>query len=97
MVIDIVTKEDLAEFRHLLLKDIREAFTNKASINKQWLKSNEVRKLLDISSGTLQTLRLNKTLCYTRIGGIIYYAHQDIVKMLESNKIGSESTQPNSK
>jgi DNA-binding MarR family transcriptional regulator len=97
MAIEVLTKEDLYEFRNVLLKDIREILQAKPSEAKQWLKSSEVRKLLNISPGTLQTLRINKTLSYTRIGGIIYYAHQDIEKLLQSNKVESERTLFNSK
>jgi hypothetical protein len=37
--------------------------------SKQWLKSVDVRKMLNISPGTLQNLRINGTLRYTKIGG----------------------------
>lgn len=97
MAIEVLTKEDLYEFRTVLLKDIAEILLTKPSETKQWLKSTEVRKLLNISPGTLQTLRINKTLSYTRVGGIIYYAHQDIEKLLQSNKVESERTLFNSK
>lgn len=97
MAIEVLTKEDLYEFRTVLLKDIKEILQTKPSETKQWLKSTEVRKLLNISPGTLQTLRINKTLSYTRVGGIIYYAHQDIEKLLQSNKVESERTLFNSK
>lgn len=97
MGVEIVTKQDLNDFRTLLLDDIRQIFQNKAEQPKQWLKSSEVRKLLNISSGTLQTLRINKTLSYTKIGGIIYYAHQDLEKLLEANKVSSERTLFNTK
>ncbi|MBS1533747.1 MAG: helix-turn-helix domain-containing protein [Bacteroidetes bacterium] len=97
MAIEVLTKEDLVEFRMLLMRDLTELLKNKPSQTKQWLKSTEVRKLLNISPGTLQTLRMNKTISYTRIGGIIYYAYQDIEKMLQSNKVESEQTLFNSK
>lgn len=93
----LITREDLNEFRTLLLNDLKELFTTGSQKNKQWLKSGEVRKLLNISAGTLQTLRINKTISYTKIGGILYYAHQDIEKLLESNKVSSERTLFNSK
>uniref|UniRef100_UPI004047A37D helix-turn-helix domain-containing protein n=1 Tax=Roseivirga sp. TaxID=1964215 RepID=UPI004047A37D len=54
--------------------------------SKKWLKSYEVRKLLDISPGTLQNLRVNGTLPFTKIGGVIYYDYTDIQSMLQSNK-----------
>lgn len=97
MAVEILTKQDLNEFRTLLLNDFREILQTKPQQTKQWLKSSEVRKLLNISPGTLQTLRINKTLSYTKIGGIIYYAHQDIEKLLEQNTVKSERTLFNSK
>lgn len=50
---------------------------------KKWLKSIEVRKLLNISPGTLQNLRINGTLRFTKIGGMLYYKLEDIHKLLE--------------
>lgn len=92
MAVNIVTKEDLNEFRIDLLKDLKEILQAKASPTKQWLKSSEVRKILNISPGTLQTLRINKTLSYTKIGGIIYYANTDLEKLLEHNKVQAVHT-----
>ena len=86
MAIEVITREDLNEFRHLLLNDIKELLKANTQPSKQWLKSKEVRKLLNISPGTLQTLRINKTLSYTKIGGILYYNNADIEKLLPSNK-----------
>jgi hypothetical protein len=97
MAIEVITREDLNEFRTLLLNDFKEILQVKSQQSKQWLKSSEVRKLLNISPGTLQTFRINKTLSYTRIGGIIYYAQQDIDRLLEGNKVSSERTLFNSK
>jgi hypothetical protein len=92
MAIEILTKADLHEFRKSLLEDIREILKDKNEQSKKWLKSTEVRKLLNISPGTLQNLRINGTLSYTKIGGIIYYANQDIDKVLENNKVSNTPT-----
>jgi hypothetical protein len=92
MAIEIITKQDLEEFRVVLLNDIKEIFQNKAEPSKKWLKSKEVRKLLNISPGTLQTLRINNTLSYTKIGGIIYYDNADIDKLLATNKVSANPT-----
>lgn len=78
----IVTKRDLLNFGNLLLSEIKNT-NNTDTSPKQCLKSAEVRELLKISPGTLQNLRINGTLKYKRIGGIIYYNYEDIVKMLE--------------
>ncbi|MFV8344658.1 MULTISPECIES: helix-turn-helix domain-containing protein [Flavobacterium] len=90
MAATIMTVEDFKEFKIELLEQIKKIVEsqNTASI-KKWLKSTEVRKLLNISPGTLQNLRINGTLAYTKIGGTIYYANQDIDKLLEQNKVNS--------
>ncbi|MBF4473297.1 helix-turn-helix domain-containing protein [Flavobacterium sp. HJJ] len=77
----VVTKRDLLNFGNALLNEIKSA--TEVEQPAQWLKSSEVRKLLKISPGTLQNLRINGTLQYNRIGGIIYYKYDGIKKMLE--------------
>ncbi|NLZ46793.1 MAG: helix-turn-helix domain-containing protein [Clostridiales bacterium] len=87
MSAQIITLEDLYEFKIQLLDDIRTILNEKETItDKKWLKSNEVRKLLNISPGTLQTLRINGTLPYTKIGGTMYYNLKDIEKLLNKSK-----------
>jgi hypothetical protein len=78
----VVTKKDLLNFGNALLNEIKNN-SNQLEKPAQWLKSVEVRKLLKISPGTLQNLRVNGTLNYKRIGGLIYYKYDDIEKMLE--------------
>jgi hypothetical protein len=83
MNLEIITKEDLKEFKNEMLTEIRQLMQPGQGQSKKWLKSNEVRKLLNISPGTLQNLRINGTLSFTRIGSIIYYKAEDINKLLE--------------
>lgn len=92
MAIEVITREDLNEFRSLLLEDLKELIQSKPEQTKQWLKSNEVRKLLNISPGTLQNFRINGTLSYTKIGGIMYYSNSDLEKLMESNKVDAKVT-----
>ena len=44
-------------------------------------------ELLQVSPGTLQNLRINGTLPFTKVGGILYYDHEDITKLMENNRI----------
>ena len=90
MPIEIVTKEDLHEFRNLLVQDIKALLGSATEPQKEWLKSAEVRKLLKISPGTLQNLRVNGTLSYTKIGSLLYYSYADIQKLLEGGKTGTK-------
>jgi hypothetical protein len=86
MATEIITREDLQEFRQQLLGDIQQLLQQQPTTNpprKEWLKSSEVRKLLGISAGTLQQLCLNGTLTYTKVGGIHFFRYQDLAKALE--------------
>lgn len=82
MKIDIITKEDLQEFKTELLEEIKNLLQVKNSEKKLWLRSTEVKELLNISTGTLQNLRISETLSYTRIGGTLYYNYKDIEQLL---------------
>ena len=92
MAVEVITREDLNEFRTLLLKDLQELIHSKPGQTKKWLKSIEVRNLLNISPGTLQNLRINGTLTYTKIGGTLYYDNTDIDKLLNTNKTNAIPT-----
>ncbi|MFD0837409.1 helix-turn-helix domain-containing protein [Mariniflexile aquimaris] len=88
MAATIITTDDLREFKMELLDDIKKLLSNKSGqMTKKWLKSPEVRELLGISPGTLQTLRINGTLPYTKMGGVLYYDYQEIMQVLQKNKI----------
>lgn len=84
MSVEIITKEDLQTFRVNLINDIKELLGAKIEGPKEWLKGMEVRKLLKVSHGTLQNLRIAGKLYYSKIGGTYYYRYKDILKMLES-------------
>ena len=79
----------LQKFRLQLLEDLK-AFVQPPGPTKEWLKSSEVRKFLGISHGTLQNLRIKNVLPYQKIGGLMFYKYDDIVKLLERNR-NSES------
>lgn len=86
MSVELITKEDLEQFKIELFEEIRKLDYNQQSENKSksWLKGNEVRNLLGISIGTLQNLRLNGTLPYSKIGRLLYYKYEDICKLMEA-------------
>lgn len=83
----MVTLADLEKFRVTLMMDIKmmlEGHIGKTP--KRWLKSYEVRKFLNISAGTLQTLRDNGKIPYTKIGGLFYYDTVEIEKVMNDQK-----------
>lgn len=88
MPTSIITTEDLREFKMELLEEIKKLLSNQTgSGTKKWLKSTEVMELLKISPGTLQNFRINGTLPFTKIGGIIYYDSEEINRLLMTNKV----------
>lgn len=89
MSVNILTKEDLNNFKSELFEELKTVFKirgNNNSQQKEWLKSYEVRKLLSISPGKLQNMRVNGTIEFTQIGGLMFYKYDDIVKLMENNK-----------
>jgi len=82
----ILTVEDLADFKQELLTEIKSFLSDRTATNRKWLKTYEVRKILGLSQGSLQNLRLNGSLPFSRVGGIIYYDYDDIQKLLDDSK-----------
>jgi hypothetical protein len=87
MTYEIITQEDLQKFRLQLLEDLTRIMlgAGQPQSNKEWLRSSEVRKLLGISHGTLQNLRIKNILPHRKIGGLMYYKYQDILRLLEGD------------
>jgi len=85
MNVELVTKNDLDNLRDTLLKELRSLVGIKPD-TKKYLKSSEVRDILGCSPGTLQNLRVNGTLEYTKIGGTIYYSSASVDEVFEKNK-----------
>lgn len=85
---EIITTDDLREFKLEMIEEFKKIFNSNNTVKtKKYLKSSEVMELLQVSPGTLQTLRINGTLPYSKIGGIIYYDAEEIQKIMEQNKI----------
>ena len=85
MANELVTKSDLNEFRDRLITEIKSLIHINTADSKKLLKSYQVRNLLKISPGTLQTFRVNGSLPFTKIGGTMYYKYEDIMKLFEKN------------
>lgn len=84
MRLDIITKEDLQQFKAELFTELKEIIGQKKETgDRQWLKSAEVREMLNISAGTLQNLRINGTLPFQKIGGSLYYNRSVIEKIMK--------------
>lgn len=86
MAAEIITKEDLIEFEDRLLDKIKKMMGQSIEQPRKWLRSSQVRKILNISPNTLTSLRVNGIIKFTRVGGIMYYNNDDINQMLAGNQ-----------
>lgn len=86
MTVNIVTNEDLLHFKTELVSELKTLIGTRPAVPVKWLRSYQVREMLSISAGTLQTLRINGTVEFTKIGGLTFYNYDDIVKMMEKDK-----------
>lgn len=84
---ELITKEDLQLFRRQLLEDLQGLLGKpQRQALLPVLKSAEVRRLLQISPATLQTLRIKGTLPYVKVGGTLYYRTEDINRLLQGRE-----------
>lgn len=83
MNVELITRDDLERFKSELFEQLKTIVIKPNSGEQKWLKSYQVKNLLKISNNTLQTLRNNGTIPFTKIGGIHYYNYEDIMKVLK--------------
>jgi hypothetical protein len=67
------------------------------SLRDEWLKSSDLKKELPLSPGTMQTLRINGTLAYSRLGTTIFYKIDSIRAALEKGLIDNSLLREGSK
>ena len=88
MMSDWITKDDLRQFQILLLHEIG---TMIKEVNKncgdetetEWLKSRAIRRIMDISPGTLQNLRVTRKVRVRKVMGSYYYNKSDVMKLFD--------------
>jgi len=87
----LVTLTDLHTFKQELLDELKALLrTSGKGPDPLWMKSREVRKLLNVCPGTLQTMRKKKIIVFHKVGGTIYYDRSEIHAMFERSKILSK-------
>lgn len=79
----LITLKDLSMFKREIIQEVSNILIGK--VEKRWLKSKEVRKMLDLSGGKLQYLRNKNKITFSKIGRTVYYLESDVHAMLEKN------------
>ncbi|QEE49891.1 helix-turn-helix domain-containing protein [Flavobacterium alkalisoli] len=86
-----LTREDLHQFGQKLIGTIRalleqEEARNEPKLPVDWLKGRAVRKILDISPGTLQNLRITGKVRFRKILGSYYYNRSDLEQLFNKEQ-----------
>lgn len=85
------TKEDLRQFGMVLLDKLATMLKNQAAeknviLTPEWIKTKCVRKMLDISPGSVQNLRVEGKVRYKKVLGSYYYNRADLQKLFGDEK-----------
>lgn len=85
MNVEMITREDLQNLKNEIIAELKSILSQEKPAEGNWLRSAQVRKMLSISPGTLQNLRIQGYLRFTKIGGCFFYSQRDIAAMLNQN------------
>lgn len=88
---EFVTKEDLRQFGLYLMDKIQTVLkevnvSKKESLEPEWIKSKVVRKMLDISAGSVQNIRVGGKVRFKKVLGTYYYNREDLQKLFNDEK-----------
>jgi hypothetical protein len=85
MNVEMITRDDLHNLKNEIIAELKSMLSQEKPSQGTWLRSAQVRKMLSISPGTLQNLRIQGHLRFTKIGGCFFYSQRDIAAMLTRN------------
>jgi hypothetical protein len=85
---ELVTKDDLRQFGLMLTNVMRTLIVQSAEVQNigsesQWVKTKAVRKMLDISAGSVQNLRISQKVRFKKVLGAYYYNKEDLQKLFD--------------
>lgn len=82
----VLTKEDLGQFKKELMAEVKEIFEKNIK-NTNWLRSKDVKEMLNISDSTLQIMRINKAFPAYKLDNSWIYKYEEVIEALEKGKI----------
>lgn len=85
MNVELLTKEDFKALDEKLDRILETLSAKKNSEPGEWLKSAEVKAILNCSDATLKNYRDSGALPYSKIEGTYYYSAKCVSTMLEQN------------
>lgn len=88
---DMITKDDLRQFGLELLSNIGTLITQTKDVqneieDQEWIKSKQVRILMNMSPGSVQNLRVTQKVRFKKILGSYYYNKVDLLKLFTDER-----------
>lgn len=80
----IISKKELDRLKEEILSEIKQLKVETAKTD--WLRSADVRELLNISDSTLQSMRIGGTIPAYKLGTTWFYRYDEIINKLENGK-----------
>lgn len=85
---NLVTKEDLYQFKEQLLTEIELLLIKKQKseviIDVEGIKTKHVRKMLGCCYNKLQSLRIAGKVRWKKVGGTVYYHPEDVKQLVQN-------------
>ena len=86
-----LNKDDLRQFGLMLRNEISEMLTKREATDRPdlhpgWITSRKVRAMLDMSAGTLQSLRISGKVRHKKVLGSYYYSEEDLKSLFAENE-----------
>ena len=82
---ELPTVAELFELEERLYNRIHSLL--ESSKPNRWVRTSELKKILGITDSTAQYLRNTGALPFSKIRGTYYYKYDDVIEMLERNKV----------
>jgi hypothetical protein len=87
MVVELITKEDLDNFKKELIDEIRVLLGEKPKDQEyMWLTGKETREILRVSPGTLAMYTRKGALGVSKIYGKNFYKREEVLKFIENGR-----------
>lgn len=89
---DMITKDDLRQFGLELLSNIGTLITQAKEVqneivDQEWIKSKQVRILMNMSPGSVQNLRVTQKVRFKKILGSYYYNKVDLLNLFTDERL----------
>ncbi len=82
---ELLTKKDLLELKNEIMGELKKIQGNPSQQIPGFLKSHQVKELLNCSDSKLEALRKSGKLPCTKVIGTLYYKYDEVLKLFNNS------------